>query len=145
MSRMKFAPIVLVGVLVVNTEASAQTPSPASNSIPPHNPVFITPAGADAEPVIFRDVSLSTYDLLTGSLQFEKTDASAKAIFAPFKLRERYTPVLSEIGINFSQAKGVTTLGVGVAYNPHSAFSPQSNNQLVQELTQLKTFRSQLP
>jgi hypothetical protein len=122
---------------------SAQAPPP--NAIPARNPIFISPSGADAEPVLFRDVSLSTYDLLTGSLQFEKTDTSAKATFAPFKLRESYTPVLSEIGLNFSQAKGVTTFGAGAAYNPHSAFSTQSNNQLLEELKQMKTFRSQLP
>ena len=119
--------------------------APASAQLPPaHNPVFVSVTGVNAEPVIYRDVSLSTYDLLAGSIQFEKTDSSAKATFAPFKLREGYTPVLSEIGLNFSQAKGVTTFGAGVAYNPRSAFSKASGEALAAAAATIPRIRDQM-
>lgn len=111
---------------------------------PSTNPIFVSVTGVNAEPVIYRDVSLTTYDLLAGSIQWEKTDSSAKATFAPFKLKEKYTPVLSEIGLNVSQAKGVTTFGAGVAYNPHSAFSEQSGTTLAAAAAKIPKIRDQM-
>ena len=130
----------ILGVALVMAARAA-----AAQDLPPRNPIFVSITGTNAEPVIFRDVSLSTYDLLTGSLAFDKTDTSARATFAPFKLKEQYTPVLSEIALNFSQAKGVTTFGVGAAYNSRSGFSPASIQSLNNYLTQIPTFRSQQP
>jgi hypothetical protein len=120
----------------------AVAPPASAQGVPPHNPIFLSVTGTNAEPVIFRDVSLSTYDLLTGSVQFEKTDSSAKATFAPFKLREEYKP-WQEVAFNLSQAKGVTTLGVGAAYNPRSAFSDAAAKDLQGYLAKIKTFRNQ--
>ncbi len=122
----------------------AMAPGVSAQGVPEHNPIFLSVTGTNAEPVIFRDVSLSTYDLITGSVQFEKTDSSAKATFAPFKLREEYRP-WQEVALNLSQAKGVTTLGVGAAYNPHSAYSAGSNNLLQADLLKINKFRNQKP
>jgi len=110
---------------------------------PPRNPIVLSIAGTNGEPDIYRDVSLTAYELLTGSLQFEKKDDSAKAVFAPFKLRESYVPVLSEVGLNFAQSKGITTFGFGAAYNARSLFSKQAGEDLNARLMKMKTFRSQ--
>jgi len=134
--RARLFPVFTIALLVLPSLRAA-----AQDDLPQRNPIFLSLAGTNAEPVIFRDVSLNTYQLLTGSLGFEKTDTSAKATFAPFKLRQQYIPVLSEIGLNFAQAKGVTTLGVGAAYNPRSAFSAESGLDLAKQLAKYKTFR----
>lgn len=119
-------------------------PRPATGQdAPDRNPIFLSIAGTNAEPDIFRDVSLTTYQLLTGSLQFEKKDDSAKLVFAPFKLSETYRPVWSELGLNFAQSKGITTFGVGVAYNPYSTFSEAAGKDLAEALAVMKTFRDQ--
>lgn len=134
----------LLGFIAVLFIASGTTAS-AQDAVPAHNPIFLSLAGPNAEPIVFRDVSLTTYQLLTGSVQFDKTETSAKATFAPFKLREGYRPVLSEVAFNFSQAKGITTLGAGAAYNPRSAYSKTSGDDLQSELLKMKPFRNQQP
>jgi hypothetical protein len=84
-------------------------------------PTFLT--GVNAEPVIYRDVSLSTCDLLAGSIQLEKTDASAKATLALFKLKENI-PVLSEFGLNRDFHFGIPRLGTSSGPNRPTVIDP---------------------
>lgn len=110
----------------------------------PRNPLFLSLTGTGAEQDLYREVSLSTFDLLTGSFQFEEDEESAKAVFAPFKLSSRYRPVLSEIAVNVAQAKGITTFGIGAAYNSRSAFSTSAVTDLQERLAKMPAFRGQM-
>lgn len=77
------------------------------------NSVYATATGVEAEPQLFADVGLSSYQLLTATLRFDRQ----KLVFAPGRLFETYRPVLSEIRLNASQSGGTTTLGLGTGYN----------------------------
>jgi hypothetical protein len=132
-------PAIICGILIGSTAAAlAQAP-------PPVNPVLPSLTGTNAEQVIYREVSISTSDLLTGAIQFKEDAESAKAVFAPFKLSQTYRPVLTDIGINIAQKKGVTTLGLGAGYSSKYPTSATAQKQLAAKLATLKTFRSQTP
>lgn len=123
------------------TAVGAQQPQPAA-----HNPIVTSITGTNAEPDLFRDVNLSSFDLLTGSLQWKDADQSTKVIFAPLKLREtsRYIPILSEFAINLAQSKGITTFGTGVAYNSKPLASDALLDDLRSILSREKGFRDQM-
>ncbi len=107
------------------------------------NPIVSSITGTMAEPEIFRDVNLTSFDLLTGSFQLKEDDQSVKVVFVPFKLRERYTPLISELAINLAQKKDVTTLGLGIAYNSKTGFSKKAQDDLKALLSNMKPFRSE--
>ena len=84
---------------------------------PPVNPIFTSVTGPDSEPSIFRSVSLSTFELLSASVQFSEKDNKQKVLFSPFKLSsKKYYPVLSETVLNFARDGDASTFGVGVSW-----------------------------
>jgi hypothetical protein len=119
--------------------------SASQDTTPMHNPIVSSITGTNAEPDIFREVNLSSFELLTGSVQWKDVDQTTKLIFTPLKLRDTYAyiPVLSELAFNLAQAKGVTTFGVGLAYNSKSLTSRSAQEALQRVLSSQKSFRSQ--
>ena len=82
----------------------------------PANPLYRSISGANAEPVIFYDVSLSSHQLLTAAIQFQKEQDRQKVLFSPFKLSEDYIPFWSEMQLNFAQEGSVSTFGLGLGW-----------------------------
>ena len=74
--------------------------------------MYATTTGPEAAHELFHEVDLSAYQLLSASLQFDRQ----KLVFAPWRLTERYVPVLSETRFNVSQAYSIVTVGVGTSY-----------------------------
>jgi hypothetical protein len=130
--------IVVIAIIVC-------VPSRTAHAQPSINPVVPSVTGTNAEPVIFHEVNLSPFELLTGAIQFKEDAESAKAVFAPFKLMENYVPSVSEFGINLAQKKGVTTLGLGTAYSSKYPTSAAAQKVLQELLAKIPTFRSQMP
>ena len=129
--------------IAVPDSAFAQNTNGTGEGQPPRNPLVISITGTNAEPDLFRDVSLTSYDLLTGSIQFKDANETAKVVFAPFKLRSSYSRLLSEVSINLTQGKGTTTLGTGIAYHSKTAFSKSAIAELSAADSSLKRFRNQ--
>jgi hypothetical protein len=86
---------------------------------------------AATEPVLFSGFSVTSYQLLTGSISVDKQ----KVLFAPFKLENTYHDVLSELVTNvaYDADRKRTSLGVGIGYNamaPHGWRGTQIWNRL---------------
>lgn len=89
--------------------------------IPDKNYVYSSYSGLNADTNIFNDISLSTYELLTTSVQFSKDDDLQKVIFVPFKLLDlnniNNSNFLYNTKLNLAQKSGISTIGVGFTWD----------------------------
>ncbi len=120
--RLSIVPMMVIALFVFESTTQAQ-----------RKQFFIPSDNSSFEQDIFNDVSLTTYDLVSSSLNFSEKNSVQKLVFSPFKLRNLvdhtndYTnyklklrllrPLLNELKLNMAQRKGITTFGIGTAFN----------------------------
>ncbi len=79
---------------------------------------YTSVVGPNSEPVIYNDVNMNTYELLSTNIQFSEKNNIQKVVFNPLKLWE-YDDYgfWQDTRINIVQKNGVTTFGVGIGYD----------------------------
>jgi hypothetical protein len=83
--------------------------------------------GMNSEPILFKEVSLSSYQLISANIQFSENNGQQKVIISPFKiLIKKYIDYLSETIINISQKESITTFGIGYTYDNSSPYGSKA-------------------
>lgn len=92
-------------------------------------------SGNNAEPVLFNDVNLNYYDLVSANVQVSKDNDLQKVVFLPVKLLRRADPAtvrfpfLENTKLNFAQKNGISTLGIGVGIDNSSPYSRRGSKR----------------
>ena len=118
---------IFVVFIFVSGSGLSQTGIPEGVRVPTQDAV----SGSNAEPVLFTDVSINTYQMLSANAQFSKDDNLQKVLFAPFKLMNNYIDVLSETKLNLAQKDGISTFGLAIAYDQASPFGRRGNRKFM--------------
>lgn len=108
-------------LIVVANDLLAQTKGHIFNSV----------VGNNSEPVLYNEVNMNTYELLTTNVQVSKIDNLQKIVFSPLKLSEKGSvSTLRETKINLAQKNGISTLGIGVGWDNSSPYSKRGDDIL---------------
>jgi hypothetical protein len=87
--------------------------------------------GINSEPVIYKEVSLSSYQLISANIQFSKNNNQQKIILSPYKMFVgKYNDYFSETVLNISQKSGITTLGIGFGRDFSAPYGSKANDIL---------------
>ncbi|MDC8004269.1 hypothetical protein POV27_09420 [Aureisphaera galaxeae] len=91
--------------------------------------IYSSVVGPNSEPVIFNDINLNTYELLSTNIQFSEKNNIQKIVFAPLKLINSSGALgfLEETRINIVQKNGITTFGLGFGYDSSSPFGKKAD------------------
>jgi hypothetical protein len=79
------------------------------------------------QPLLYSELDISSYDLLSANLSFTDKDQVQKVVIAPFKIGNvTRSPFLSNTKINIALKEKITTIGIGFGNDNSSPFSKKS-------------------
>jgi hypothetical protein len=91
------------------------------------SPFYLSDGGGSfiAQPNLFKEIDMSSYELLSGSLSFSDKDQTQKIVMSPFKLLNNTKQIGSLVNtkINITLKDKITTIGLGLAFDNSSFFS----------------------
>ena len=89
----------------------------------PLNHIYSSYTGLNADAIIFNDISLNSFELLSTNIQFSKDNDLQKVVFAPFQLSNikssetYFDSFLRNTKINLAQKNGISTIGLGFTWD----------------------------
>ncbi len=102
------------------------------NSLSQSSPTaaYTSVIGANSEPVIYTELNMNTYDLLSTNIQFSEKNNIQKVVVAPIKFFNGSEDLgfLRETKINIVKKNGITTFGLGIGYDGASIYRKRAGD-----------------
>lgn len=113
----------------------------------PLNHIYSSYTGLNADAIIFNDVSLNSFELLSTNIQFSKDDDLQKIVLAPFQLRNiksnetHFDSFLRNTKINLAQKNSISTIGLGFTWD-NSMHNTKRGRRIGREVILANAIRS---
>lgn len=130
--------IVFCFILLSFSISKAQNDAPTIDDLP-LNHIYSSYSGLNADAIIFNDISLNSFELLSTNIQFSKDDDLQKIVLAPFQLsniksnENSLNSFLRNTKVNLAQKNGISTLGLGFTWD-NSMHNTQRGKRIGREV-----------
>ena len=99
--------------------------------------------GVNAEPELYYDVSLSTYDRIMASVKFAQKSQKPKVILTAATLASSRRTLVNTLLLNFAQSDSISTFGVGFTFSNYLGYNHRADRIWQAISRDVKPFRNQ--